>query len=312
MAKKEGMIALGLVVASAAGIGLYYLKRKKPEEPVCQAGETQTRTCPDGSVITTATCVNGNWQATGATCPTIPGEIKAEILSHEWLVVSGQSVARIIVKNTGNIAFTGQIGFSIRPINYPSFIDIDYRDVGIINVGEQKTFTSNPISIPGDAAPGNVEAWVTIKYHDGTDYVTLDERREANAYTNQVLPSAVISNVVVNGGGLVNKSRGEIVDVNFQLKNTSSFPTAFDMALEFDTTIDGQHYDKFFDGVDSVVIDPGLAAAYNLWFTVPSDAPLNNYFSIGVYAYPIGKFNANDPQADYVAKESVFDVVYVS
>ena len=142
--------------------------------------------------------------------------------------------------------------------------------------------------------------------------MTFDERREANAYTNQVLPSAVISNVVVNGGGLVNKSRGEIVDVNFQLKNTSSFPTAFDMALEFDTTIDGQHYDKFFDGVDSVVIDPGLVAAYNLWFTVPNDAPLNQYFSIGVYAYPIGKFNANDPQADYVAKESVFDVIYVS
>ena len=164
MVKKEGMLALGLAAVGAAGFGLYYLTRKKTEETVCQAGETQTRTCPDGSVITTATCVNGNWQATGATCPTIPGEIKAEILSHEWLVVGGQPVARIIVKNTGNTPFTGQIGFSIRPINYPSFIEIDYRDVGIINVGEQKTFTSNPISTPGDAATGNVEALVKIKY----------------------------------------------------------------------------------------------------------------------------------------------------
>ena len=308
MVNKEGMAIIGLAAVSAAGVGLYYLLKKKPGEPDCQEGQTQTRTCPDNSIITTATCVNGKWQATGATCPTITEEIKAEILSHEWLTVGGQTIARIKVKNTGNVPFTGQIGFSIRPNNYTIFIDVDYRNVGIINVGEETIITSNPITIPGDAAPGNVEAWVTIKYHDGADFVMLDERRDVNAYAYQATPSAEISNVVVNGGGLVSKGRGEIVDVNFNLKNTSSFSTAFDLAIEFDT----RDYGKFFDGVDSVVIDPGLTASYNLWFTVPSDSPLNNYFSIGVYAYPLNKFDSSNPADGYVAKESVFDVVYVS
>jgi len=312
MVKKGGKVLLGLAGASAAGLGLYYLTRKKPEEPVCQDGQTQTRICPDNSVITTATCVNGKWQSTGATCPTQPPEeINAGIISHEWLIVGGQSIARIKVKNTGNAAFTGYIGFSIRPSNYTRFIDADYRNVGTINSGEEKTFTSNPISIPGDAAPGNVEAWVTIRYHNGEDYITLDERRESDAYVIQQQPSAAISNVVVNGGGLVNKSRGERVDVHFNLKNTGNSSIAFDLALEFGTMTNGE-YVKFFNGVDSVVIAPGQTIPYNLWFSIPNAAPLNHYFSIGVYVYALDKFDSNNPKANYLDKKSVFDVIYVS
>ncbi len=319
MVKKEGLaanIVIGTAVVTVAGVGLYFLVRKKPGEPVCQEGQTQTRTCPDNSVITTATCVNGGWKPTGNICPTQPPEeINAGIISHEWLIVGGQSIARIKVKNTGNVAFTGYIGFSIRPSNYTSFIDADYRNVGTINSGEEKTFTSNPISIPGDAAPGNVEAWVTIRYHNGEDYITLDERRESDAYVVEAPPppevSAQISNLVVDGGGLISRSRGDRIGAKFDLKNTGNSPVAFDMALEFDTITNG-YYDRFFNGVDSVVIAPGQTIPYNLWFSIPNAAPLNHYFSIGVYVYALDKFDSNNPKANYLDKKSVFDVIYVS
>lgn len=59
-------IILGLVAVSAVAVGLYFLLRKKKE---CTEGDIKTRICPDTSIITTHTCVNGKWQATGITCP---------------------------------------------------------------------------------------------------------------------------------------------------------------------------------------------------------------------------------------------------
>lgn len=184
MEGKTTPILIGIGVAILAAVGLVYALKKK-----CSEGETKTKLCPDGSTITTHRCVNGKLVATGETCPTPPSEPpKAEITSHEWLTVGGQCVARIKVKNIGNTSFTGYIGFSIKPSNYTSYIDAPYRNVGALNPGEEKTFTSNPITIPGDAAPGYVEAWVTIKYNDGTNYVTLGEVTDPNAYYIETPP----------------------------------------------------------------------------------------------------------------------------
>ena len=41
-----------------------------PDE--CTAGQTREKTCDDGSVIVTHTCVNGKWSATGNVCPDEP------------------------------------------------------------------------------------------------------------------------------------------------------------------------------------------------------------------------------------------------
>ena len=40
--------------------------------PACDAGDTRTETCPDGSTIVTHTCADGNWVETGNTCPPTP------------------------------------------------------------------------------------------------------------------------------------------------------------------------------------------------------------------------------------------------
>ncbi|KKK59364.1 hypothetical protein LCGC14_3035140, partial [marine sediment metagenome] len=96
--------------------------------------------------------------------------------------------AVVAFTNTGNTPFTGQVGFSIKPSNYTDYIDAPYRNVGTINEGEEKTFTSNPITIPGDAEPGDVEAWVTIKYNDGTDFITLGEVIDPSAYYVETPP----------------------------------------------------------------------------------------------------------------------------
>ena len=45
-----------------------------PPVPECDAGETRTETCWDGSEIVSETCVDGKWAGTGNTCPAEPGQ----------------------------------------------------------------------------------------------------------------------------------------------------------------------------------------------------------------------------------------------
>jgi len=90
----------------------------------------------------------------------------------------------ISIKNSSTISFSGVIGFSIKPNNYVSWIDAPYKEI-VIGPEQTLTFDSNPITIPSDAATGNVSGWVSVKYYDSekADYVTLDEKKDSNAYT---------------------------------------------------------------------------------------------------------------------------------
>lgn len=314
MVKTENVI-LGLAAASAAGVGLFLVLRKKPEEPVCEEGQKQTRTCPDNSVITTASCKNGKWVSTGVTCPNEPPEeINAQIT--DIRVTSGAynpgdtiSIG-VDFKNTGNTTHTFNVGVSIGKDGTV------WYDVGFYNDGSgdyrqttlapgNSIIVSRSLTVPDDARITDI--WVSVRDHNLN---VLDTMKRIGIISVASAASAQISNLVVDGGGLSNKSIGDRVDVHFNLKNTGSSSIAFDLALEFGTMTNGE-YVKFFNGVDSVVIAPGQTIAYNLWFSVPSDAPLNHHFSIGAYVYALGKFDKNNPKANSLDKKGVFDVIFV-
>ena len=76
MSNKTTSIIIGVVVLGVGGLFLYnYLKKKEEPEPpsgLCEEGDTQTKTCPEGSVIVTHRCIEGKMVATGATCPSEP------------------------------------------------------------------------------------------------------------------------------------------------------------------------------------------------------------------------------------------------
>ena len=57
----------------------------KPPVPECQAGETKTMRCWDGSEIITHTCVAGKWKATGTYCPAEPEPEKPKITLQGWI-----------------------------------------------------------------------------------------------------------------------------------------------------------------------------------------------------------------------------------
>lgn len=109
---------------------------------------------------------------------------------------------------------------------------------------------------------------------------------------------------------VLNKNRGDIITVQFSVKNTGSSAASFDIAFEFDTQTDG-HYDKWFKRVDSPTINPGETKTYANTITVPSDAPYAHYFSIGVFVYPAGTFNPSSPQSNMYDSDSEYDIIYV-
>lgn len=316
MVKKGGKVLIGIAAASAAGVGLYLLVRKKPEEPVCQEGQKQTKTCPDGSVITTHTCVNGKWQSTGATCPPQPPEeINAEITDIRVTPGAYNPGDTITIgvdfKNTGNVSHTFKIGVSIGKdgtiwydIGYYNDGHGDYRQATL--VPGASIIVTRSLRVPDDGRITDI--WVTVR---DKDLNVLDTKKKIGIISVTTAVSAQISNVVLNGGGLVNKSRGDRVSVKFDLKNTGSSPTVFDMALAFDTA-NAFHYIRWFNGVDTIVINPGQTIRYTLWFTIPGDAPLNHYFSINVFVYPLGKFDKNNPGSNYLDVQPVHNGIYVS
>ncbi len=308
-------IAIGLLTIGVAGTGIYLLMRKKEAPPVCTEGETQTRICSDGSVITTATCSGGKWVSTGATCPT-PEEINAEItdvrFTHGAYNPGDTIIIGVEFTNTGNASHTFKIGVAIGKDaiiwydkGYYNDGYGDYREVSLVPGGS--IIVERSLIVPADGRIADI--WATVR---DENLNVLHQMKKFGVISVATAVTAQISNIVVNGGGTLNKIRGQEVAVYFDLKNTGTLSTIYDLAIEFDTMAD-VYYDVFVNGIDTPSsIAPGETKRFVVKFDVPLDAPLNHYYSIGVYVYAINTFNRSNPSSGYLDKKSVFDVIYVS